>query len=92
MVILYSEDFIKRLEDILDFISQDSKSRADSFSFKLKSKIQEIPSMPYRFRKNRQLDYENIRDLIFKGYVIPFEISDKYIEILSIYKNNIWTR
>ncbi|PID47882.1 MAG: plasmid stabilization protein [Proteobacteria bacterium] len=90
MVILYSEEFVQRLEYILDFISKDSKSRSDAFLNDLRSKIKNIPFMPYGFRKNNQLNQENVRDLIFKGYVIPFEISDGCIEILSIYKSNLW--
>lgn len=31
----------------------------------------------------------NIRDLIFKGYVVPFLISND-IYILGIYKQNLW--
>ncbi len=90
MVILYSDEFIQRLECVLDFISKDSKARADVFLGELKLKIKNIPFMPYSFRKNSQLNQENVRDLIFRGYVIHFEIGDGHIEILSIYKSNLW--
>lgn len=45
--------------------------------------------MPYSYRKNSIANDENIRDLIFKGYVVIFEISTKNIEILDIYKHNL---
>lgn len=48
--------------------------------------------MPRRFRKNGLTANNNIRDLIFKGYVVVFEISDEDIEILGIYKNNLWQK
>ena len=48
--------------------------------------------MSRRFRKDGLTANNNIRDLIFKGYVIVFEISDENIEILGIYKNNLWQK
>ena len=44
--------------------------------------------MPYKHRKNFITNDENIRDFIFKGYVIIFEINEN-IEILNIYKHNL---
>ncbi|EKB9565595.1 type II toxin-antitoxin system RelE/ParE family toxin, partial [Campylobacter jejuni] len=48
--------------------------------------------MPYKNRKSLSFDNENIRDLIFKAYVIPYLIdkSKNEIVILGIYKNNLW--
>ncbi len=48
-----------------------------------------ILSLCHRFRKNLIANDENIRDLIFKGYVIPFEIKKDSIAILQIYSQNI---
>ena len=44
--------------------------------------------MPYKHRKNFIANDENIRDFIFKGYVIIFEINEN-IEILNIYTHNL---
>ncbi|EIQ8939771.1 type II toxin-antitoxin system RelE/ParE family toxin, partial [Campylobacter jejuni] len=48
--------------------------------------------MPYKNRKPLSFDNENIRDLIFKGYIIPYLIdkSKNEIVILGIYKSNLW--
>ena len=51
--------------------------------------IIDIAFMPYRFRKNQRLNKEDIREMIFKGYVIPFRIADDHIKILSIFKHNL---
>ncbi|TEY03205.1 type II toxin-antitoxin system RelE/ParE family toxin [Campylobacter sp. US33a] len=47
--------------------------------------------MPYKFRKSFIFDDENIRDFIFKGYVIPYKIDKEkdLIIILDIYKENL---
>ena len=52
-------------------------------------KIESLSTFAYRFRKNQYFHKDNIRDLIFKGYVIPFIIEDDTIKILSIYKHNL---
>ncbi|SUW97475.1 plasmid stabilization system protein [Campylobacter jejuni subsp. doylei] len=80
------------LEKIADFISLDSIKQANLFLDNLEKSIENIPFMPYKNRKSLSFDNENIRDLIFKGYVIPYLIdkSKNEILILGIYKNNLW--
>lgn len=89
MVIKYTGEFLDELGEIADYITKDSKARADSFIQNLKAEIVKIPDMPYSYRKNKTIDRENIRDLIFKGYTVTFSISDNAIEILGIYKRNL---
>ncbi|EGR7920127.1 type II toxin-antitoxin system RelE/ParE family toxin, partial [Campylobacter jejuni] len=45
----------------------------------------------YKFRKSLAFDDENVRDFIFKGYVIPYKIDKEkdLIIILGIYKENL---
>jgi hypothetical protein len=44
--------------------------------------------MPYKYRKSIYFDNENIRDLIYKGYTIPYLIDEdnKSIVLLGIIK------
>ena len=44
--------------------------------------------MPKKCRKSVISSDENVRDLIFKGYVITFRISQDCIEVLYIFKEN----
>ena len=50
--------------------------------------------MPYRCRQNPIAKDENVRDMIFKGYVIVFFVDEaqQCVEILGIYKNNLWKK
>jgi plasmid stabilization system protein ParE len=82
--------FEYELETIVDFIALDSPVRALKFFHELDSKIQNIPHNPYAYRK-RNKD-ENLRELIFKGYTIPFEIdtTNHKIVILGIFNQNLW--
>ncbi|MDN2818551.1 type II toxin-antitoxin system RelE/ParE family toxin [Campylobacter jejuni] len=62
------------------------------FIFPPTSICRNLSFMPYKNRKSLSFDNENIRDLIFKGYIIPYLIdkSKNEIVILGIYKSNLW--
>ena len=89
MKIIYTKNFQISLDYIVEFIARDSATRARDFANALKTQIEKIPSMPYSYRKNRIANDDKIRDLIFKGYVVIFEINAKNIEVLEIYKHNL---
>lgn len=87
--ITLSDDFKLHLADILIFIAKDSKARSLNFRNELMSEISKLVFMPKSHRKNRILNDENARDLIFKKYIIPFYIFDDEIFVIDIYKHNI---
>jgi len=92
MRVIKSPRFEKELESITDFISEDSPRRALHFYDELLSKLESIPSNPYRFRKRPKINDKNIRELIFKGYTVPFYIDTAHdvIVILGIFSANEW--
>ncbi len=92
MKIVESDKFKKELNNILAFIAKDSVSAKNYFSKSLKDAILCIDNMPYKFRKSTLFNDENIRDFIFKKYVIPYYIDSKNDKILliTIYKNNLF--
>jgi len=92
LIIEKSPRFKNELEAIVDFIAKDSVNRALAFYDELLVKINKIPENPYIYRKRLKLNDENIRELIFKGYTVPYEIdktNDKII-ILGIFNQNLW--
>jgi len=92
LIIEKSPRFKDELEVIIDFIAKDSVNRALAFYDELLVKINEIPQNPYIHRKRLALNDENVRELIFKGYTIPFEIDtvNNKIIILGIFNQNLW--
>ncbi|MCZ6156858.1 type II toxin-antitoxin system RelE/ParE family toxin [Campylobacter ureolyticus] len=92
MLIIESKRFTDELNSICDFIAKDSINRAITFQQELKSKLDNIAFMPYINRKSIKFNDKNIRDFIFKGYVIPYLIDDDKIVILGIYKRNLWNK
>ncbi len=88
MKILYSESYISSLNKIWNFIADDSITRADDFLKKLTSQIEEIPTMPFRYRQSVYFNDNSIRDMIHKGYTVVFYINEveETIRILGITK------
>ncbi|HDZ4933801.1 TPA: type II toxin-antitoxin system RelE/ParE family toxin [Campylobacter jejuni] len=88
MKIVPTPKFKNGLRYIVNFIKLDSSFYAKEFN----SICKNLSFMPYKNRKSLSFDNENIRDLIFKGYIIPYLIdkSKNEIVILGIYKSNLW--
>ncbi len=73
----------------MKFISKDSKPRALNFKSEIDNEINNLDNMPYKFRKSIYFEDENIRDLIYKGYTIPYKIDEPQdtITIIGIKKS-----
>ena len=92
LVLKQSDRFKEELETIVNFIALDSVNRALEFFDHIIAKLNQIPTNPYIYRKRISTNDENIRELIFKGYTVPFYIdkSDNKIIILGIFNQNLW--
>jgi len=88
MKIIRDKVFVKSLQSYIKYISYDSIKRAIKFEKDLNKKINSLTTHPYKFRKSYHYDHDRIRDLIFKGYTIPYLIDEKNdkIVILDIFK------
>jgi plasmid stabilization system protein ParE len=77
---------------IIDFIALDSVNKALIFYDEIIAKINKIADNPYLHRKRLSLNDDNVRELIYKGYTVPFEIDTKNnkIIILVLFKLNLW--
>ncbi|MCT7446988.1 type II toxin-antitoxin system RelE/ParE family toxin [Aliarcobacter skirrowii] len=88
MKIIKNISFDDNLLSILKYISKDSISRAKNFKNQLDKKIKNIPNMPFKSRQSIHFNDIFVRDLIFKGYTIPYLIDEDLdvIVILDIFK------
>ena len=92
MILKKSNRFNKELQTIILFIAYDNPHRALKFFDDLISKIDNIPINPFSHQQRKSSNDIYTRDLIFKGYTIPYYIDtdkDKII-ILGIYNQNQW--
>ena len=88
MEIKYDTEFSQNINNIFDFIARDSIHKANNFIQDLENTIIEIPNFPYKHRKSIYYLNKTTRDLIFKGYAIPYLIDEEQniILILDIIK------
>lgn len=86
MTILKTDEFQAQLWEITNFIAQDSVNQAFHFIDSLDAVLKTLPAMPYRCRKSIYFDNEQIRDLVFKGYCVPYRIESSNLIILGIIK------
>lgn len=92
MKVIHLPRFDEELEVIIDFIADDSINRAIVFLDELTEKILDIPAYPHSYRKRKDSKYSDSRELIYKGYSVPFFIDEENdaIVILGIYNQNLW--
>ncbi len=82
------KSFRDKLNDQIDYIAKDKPAAARKFKSDLIQRIKDIPKMPYANRKSIFFERENIRDLVFKAYIIVYKIDEqkKVIEAFGFTK------
>ena len=72
------------LDDIADFIAEDSPRRALSFTAGLRRACQELATYPLRFPKLQHPGNQDIRRCVHGAYSIFYRIREESIEVLRI--------
>ena len=92
MRVVKSAYFNSGLKVVLRFIAVDSKVRAKKFKNELYEGLKNIVHMPYKHRRSIYFDKNEIRDFVFKGYTIVYEIDKNKNRIIIMgitkYKEN----
>ena len=88
MKIRITKSFRKKLNEQVRFIAQDKPSAARKFKNDILEKIEQIPPMPYKNRKSIFFDRDDVRDLIYKGYIIVYKLNEEEnsIEVFGLAK------
>lgn len=91
MKIITTNEFSFELKVVVLYIAKDSINKAKEFKDTLYLELRNLDFMPYRNRESIYYDDEDIRDMIFKGYVIVYKIdnSKNSIFVLNIIKNRV---
>jgi len=76
MQIVRTQRYLNSLENTMRYIACDSKTKALAFRRELDKHIALLEDFPYKFRRSIYFDDEQIRDLIFKGYTIPYRVDE----------------
>ncbi len=86
MRIRRSGRFESELSTIIDYIAKDKKSAAKSFNRCLQLTIETLLDHPHKGRPTE----DGGRELIYKGYTIPYVIDGDDIVIMGIFNQNEW--
>ena len=88
MKIRITKSFRKKLNEQVRFIAQDKPSAARKFKNDILVKIEQIPPIPYKNRKSIFFDRDDVRDLIYKGYIIVYKLNEEEnsIEVFGLAK------
>ena len=84
MRIKFQEEFFSELNDQVHYISKDKPIAARKFKTDLLRNIKKDLTKPFHFKKSRYFENENIRDYVFKGYVVVYEV-DVEKKIVSVF-------
>ena len=84
MIIDTLAEFQEELDDILNYIAEDSLQRAIKFNNQLEEHINIIMDMPFKHRKSIYFNDKNVRDLIFKGYTTTYYIDKNNNKIILL--------
>ena len=88
------KSFRDKLNEQVEYIAKDKPRAARKFKSDILGRIKEIPSMPFACRRSIFFDREDIRDLIYKGYIVVYKV-DETEGIITIfgfakYKDNLF--
>jgi plasmid stabilization system protein ParE len=74
MIVSISNEFLKSLTDQVRYIYKDKPRAALKFRKDLLKNIKKDLKQTFHFKKSRYIENENIRDYVFKGYVVVYEV------------------
>lgn len=91
MKVILSRKAQRHLIQIRDFIAEDNPARAITFIDELEAAMSDLSSMPYRCRKSIYYNDDKHRDLIYKGYTVPYLVDEEKgrVVILAVLNRNL---
>jgi plasmid stabilization system protein ParE len=69
--------FKVKLNEQVEFIAKDKPSAARKFKSEIIGRIKSVTQMPYKNRKSIFFDREDIREIIYKGYIVVYKINER---------------
>lgn len=82
MKIQTTTEFRRKVERQIQYISKDKPVTAKKFRNLIVSEIRKIPLMPFKNKKCKFFEDENVRELIVLGYSIIYQIEKEANQIV----------
>lgn len=89
MKVLLTDNYIKRLNRQIQYIAEDKALAARNFKAELSKRIVELQKFPFKHRESIFYPSKENRDLVYKGYVIVYNVDsiNQTITIITIIKH-----
>ncbi len=84
MIVQWSPVSLERIQEIADYIAEDSRIAAGNWVDEIFKKVEKLKSNPEIGRIVPELGIPDIRELLFGNYRIIYLISKKNISILTV--------
>ena len=84
MRVIWSRRALRDLEQIRDYIAQDSAAYALSFVERLVRATRRLPTFPRSARAMPEAEDDNIREVIYQGYRIIYRLTPDAVEIVTV--------
>ena len=88
MNVIWTKEALERLNEIEEYIAQDSPERAEQFVNYLIERGQSVPENPHIGRMVPEILNPDIREIIAKKYRIVFRIQPNSIAILTVFEGH----
>jgi len=88
MQVVYAPRFRDDMIELWRYIADESPARAYRLRDEIKARTASLVDFPYMYRRSIYFETPAIRDLIIKGYVLPYRIDEtaRAITVLGITK------
>lgn len=84
MKIKITKQFRDKLNKQVNYIAKDKPISARKFKNKILLRIKGVSNMPYKNRKSIFFDNREIREFIFKGYIVVYKV-DKTKDTIEVF-------
>lgn len=84
MKVELQDSFIRKLNRQIDFIARDKPSAARKFKNNILQRLKELKDYPYKSRKSIFFNNDEVRDMVYQGYVCVYKI-DEEKNVISVF-------
>jgi toxin ParE1/3/4 len=88
MRIEWTENAVKDLESIYNYIATDSETYASGFVEKIIVSVEKLGNMPEIGRVVNEADDLNVREIIFQNFRIIYRIKSQIVQIIAIIRGS----
>ncbi len=88
MKVVWTEQALERIQEIEDFVSQNSPDRAMLFVAKLIERGDSLAPFPHLGRRLPELGSSEIREVLEGNYRIVYRITHERIEIITVFEGH----